>query len=293
MDPEVFAGQHLSPSDFSQETREPEQGKATTPADTNWRYFWANHLGTWKGRWTRYTPSGEVVETFTSSRDFRGDPSLIHIRQVNSYLYAGGRTVERNWSFNRSEHSQSDGFLHPESAVMRGLAFSKGAAAWLVPELEQDASAGLELFLMDGTARHSVGLVYDKDRRLVRTASIREDQRGYPGAAWSEDIEQGPPWDVSGQWKGVTETIRPDLSRSNEHDSELTWPMSANREHYFPDTIVLSCPPELPSDAPFAIAVLWQSGSDRLQTILVSYDMNPRMSTVKHQRLRAESLRVV
>jgi len=282
---QLFSDQDWSQPVFSQEIKRPRKGEAISPGDVNWRYFWDNHLGTWEGRWTRYKLDGDVLETFRSSREFQGGPTDSQIRQVNRYLYEDGRTVERSWTFSRAEHSQADGFQHPASADMRGLAFSRGAAAWLVPQLKQGSGVPLELFLMDGKVRNSVGLVYDKERKLVHTASIREDERDNPGTMWSEDIEQGPPWEPSGRWEGVTEVIRPDLSRSTEEGSELIWPTSANQEYYFPDRIVLSCPLEIPSDAPFFIAARWQSGADQMQTILVRYDRNGRLSTVAHQRL--------
>ena len=39
---------------------------AETRSERNWQAFWRNHLGDWRGRWTRYTPSGEIKETFAT-----------------------------------------------------------------------------------------------------------------------------------------------------------------------------------------------------------------------------------
>lgn len=107
----------------TEERSEALSAKVSKRADQNWHYFWDHHLGKWEGRWTRYTSAGTVVETFRSSRDFQADPSHTEIHQVNRYRYDDGRTVEKSWSFNRAEHSQADGFSHPASTVMRGLAF--------------------------------------------------------------------------------------------------------------------------------------------------------------------------
>lgn len=259
---------------------------ASHRADQNWQYFWDHHLGEWKGRWTRYSPDGTVVETFRSSRDFRADPAHTHVHQVNRYRYQDGRTVEKSWSFNRAEHSQPDGFSHPASAKMRGLAFRTGAAAWLVPALAADEAVPMELFLMDGKVRHSVGLVYGKDRKLLRTASIREDQRGYPGPLWSEEIAQESPWQLAGSWEGISEVIGADLSRSTQQASQITWPSTANREIYFPDRIVLSCPEHLPLGQPFSVAVRWLAGDGSLQIIRADYDQRARLDKVQHQLLR-------
>jgi hypothetical protein len=260
--------------------------EALTPVDRNWRAFWTNHLGQWHGRWTRYTSSGSVTESFRSTRDFHADPSQTHIQQVNRYRYDDGRVVEERWSYNRSDHSRADGFHHPASLVMRGLAFRDGAAAWLVPTLAPDAVVPMELFLMDGHRRHSVGVVYGKDRQLIRTASIREDQRGYPGVHWTEQTAQVSPWQVTGHWVGVTETMGPDLSRSIQRTRQITWPSPSNREVYFPDRIVLSCPERLPLHQPFSVAVRWLSADGRLQIIRVDYDAGARLTRLQHQVLR-------
>ena len=258
---------------------------AVTPADRNWRAFWSNHLGQWHGRWTRYTPTGSVMESFRSTRDFQADPSQSHIQQVNRYRYDDGRAVEERWSYNRADHSKADGFHHPASRVMRGLAFRDGAAAWLVPTLAPEAVLPVELFLVDGSVRHSVGVVYGKDRQLIRTASIREDQRGYPSAYWSEQTAQVAPWQLRGAWVGVTETMGADLSRSTQRTRQITWPSAPNREVYFPDRIVLSCPERLPLHQPFSVAVRWLSGDGRLQIVRADYDAAARLTQLQHQVL--------
>ena len=62
--------------------------------DRNWHGFWRHHLGQWKGRWTRYTASGNVKETFASTRHFTANPASTDIVQNNSYRYANGRSIE-------------------------------------------------------------------------------------------------------------------------------------------------------------------------------------------------------
>ena len=260
--------------------------QAVTAADRNWLAFWKKHLGQWHGRWTRYTPTGSVMESFRSTRDFQANSSNTHIQQVNRYRYDDGRAAEKRWSYNLFDHSKADGFLHPASLVMRGLAFRDGAAAWLVPNLVPDAELLMELFLMDGHLRQSVGVVYGKDRQLIRTASIREDQRGYPGAHWSEQIAQVSPWQVTGSWVGDMETMGSDLSRSTRRTGQITWPSLPNREVYFPDRIVLSCPERLPLNQPFSVAVRWLASDGRLQIIRVDYNSGGSLTQLQHQVLR-------
>ena len=52
-----------------------------------------------------------------------------------------------------SSRSKADGFHHPASLVMRGLASRDGAPAWLVPTLIPDIVVPMKLFLMDGRRR--------------------------------------------------------------------------------------------------------------------------------------------
>lgn len=282
-----FAFDPWSSRAAAQEVRKPDDVRPAALADQNWRYFWANHLGTWDGRWTRYAANGEVVETFRITRDFQRVSSDHQIKQVNKYLYVDGLTAEKTWSFNSAVHSQADGFAHPASISMRGLAFKEGAAAWLMPRLHESGVVSLELFLVDGQVRTSLGVVYGSDRKLHRTFNIREDQRGYPGSHWSEDVYQVTPWRMEGKWQGIIEIIRPDLSRTAQEALGIIWPASSgsNKEYHFPDQIVLSCPLELPAEKPFTIAVRWLDPSGDIQIVLAKYDENAELDMVLYQRL--------
>ena len=151
----------------------------------NWRHFWTHHIGAWRGRWTRYSPGGEILESFNSTREFTANPTGTAITQVNRYAYDDGRRVQKRWSFNSRDHNGADGFRHPASARMRGLALGNGAAVWLVPGLKPESLALFELLLVRGGKRNSVGVVYGTDGRLLRTASIREVRDGHTGTPWS------------------------------------------------------------------------------------------------------------
>ncbi|MFM8545576.1 MAG: hypothetical protein ACKOAP_11425, partial [Vulcanococcus sp.] len=74
--------------------------------------------------------------------------------------------------------------------------------------------------------------------------------------------------------------------RSSRQTSQISWPSAANREVYFPDRIVLSCPERLPLHQPFSVAVRWLSGDGRLHIIRADYDANARLSQLEHQVLR-------
>ena len=264
-----------------------------TPAETrsnrNWHSFWRNHLGEWTGTWTRYTPSGDVKETFASSRRFTADSAQTEVVQVNRYLYADGHAIRKEWSFNIDDHSQINGFAHPASESIRGLALDNGAAAWLIPHLQRDKIAPFELFLVDGDIRHSVGVLYGTNGQLIRTTSIRE-QRGKPANnPWTTALVQVDPWIPEGQWQGKAAQIRQDLSRVPIAQS--TWQRSETNQanHFFPDGIILRCPEQLVAGQPFAIQVIWMVNADELQTITAEYNSAAELIAVTHQGLSPDS----
>jgi len=256
--------------------------------ERNWHAFWRHHLGTWQGSWTRYTPDGDIKETFASTREFTANPAKTAIVQTNRYRYADGRSIEKAWSYNIEDHNKRDGFAHPVSVSMRGLALDNGAAAWLIPSLEAHQFTPFELFLMDGDRRHSVGVLYGKNGELVRTASIREQQRGGSSVGWSDAILQVKPWTPHGPWKGQKIQILPDLSRVPGRNTSWRWvdaEHSNQSNHFLPDRIILRCPERLNAGQAFSIEVIWMLNDDVMQTITATYDKNAELVDVTHQSL--------
>jgi hypothetical protein len=254
----------------------------------NWHSFWRHHLGTWQGSWTRYTPDGEVKETFASTREFTANPAKTAILQTNRYRYADGRSIEKKWSYNIEDHNQLDGFAHPASVSMRGLALDNGAAAWLIPSLKANQFTPFELFLMDGDRRHSVGVLYGKNGELLRTASIREQRKGGSTVGWTDAILQVKPWHPHGQWKGQKIQILQDLSRVPAQNASWLWKDAAQfnqSNHFLPDRIILRCPERLTSGQAFSIEVIWMLNDDVMQTITAKYDKDAKLIGVTHQSL--------
>ena len=69
--------------------------------DKNWKNFTANHLRDWHGIWTRYSPQGEVKESFQSLRSFQSNPEQTEIHQTNRYIYAEDNIKEESWDYNQ------------------------------------------------------------------------------------------------------------------------------------------------------------------------------------------------
>ena len=262
---------------------------AETRSNRNWQAFWTHHLGDWRGRWTRYIPTGEIRETFTSSRSFSANAAQTEVVQVNHYRYADGRSIRKEWNYNITEHSLADGFAHPASQSMRGFALDNGSAALLIPTLQANAFAPFELFLKRGEIRHSVGVLYGKDGELIRTASIREQRGNEPEKGWSDSVIQVEPWHLPGRWTGEQRQIHPDLSRSSLQRADWQWTENDQSNHFFPDGIILRCPERLVPGQLFSIRVIWLVAEGELQIITASYDSMAQLTVLTHQSLTPEA----
>ena len=256
--------------------------------ERNWHAFWRYHLGTWQGSWTRYAASGDVKETFTSTRQFTANEAKTDIVQVNRYRYADGRAIEKKWSYNVKDHNRRDGFAHPASVDMRGLALDNGAAAWLIPSLQPNQVAPFELFLIDGDIRHSVGVLYGKNGNLIRTATIREQRGNTPNIGWTHAIRQVEPWHPVGRWEGQGRQINQDLSHVPVQHTAWQWMETLQSNHFFPDHIILRCPQRIIPGQAFSLQVIWMLNHNELQTITAKYDNNAHLVAITHQALAPE-----
>ena len=259
------------------------------PSITNWNMFWEHHLGSWVGQWTRYSQTGEIQETFRSTRTFSANRKRTKISQINQQKFANGDTNTMQWNYSIHQHSHDDGFAHPASSLMRGLAFENGAAAWLVPQLQHNQYQAFELFLMQKNVRHSVGVLYGENGQLVHTASIREYRGELSNNNWSADIDQVNPWTIDGKWQGEKLQINPNLSRHPIQAVQWQWnldePETNQTNHFFPDKIILRCPTKVMPARDFRITVYWQAKNDQLQMIRANYNQAAQLNAVSQQTM--------
>ena len=251
----------------------------------NWNAFWDFHLGAWNGRWTRYQPTGELSETFLSRRTFRSSHDRKIINQSNQYFYQDGQQAEKVWQYTIQDHCQRDGFMHPASDYMRGLAFANGAAAWLVPQAKPDQYFPMELFLANQDSRHSVGMLYELNGELQRTACIREHRNDLGTSCWSESVRIIPSWNIGSDWYGSTEVIDTDLHRSSFKDTFNMTLQTDEIEYFFPDNIILRCPKKLSLGRPFTVSSIWLETQNKLKTITATYGHDSKLIDVRLQNL--------
>ena len=240
--------------------------------EQNWKNFTANHLRDWQGIWTRYSPQGEVTESFQSLRSFRGNPEETEIVQTNRYAYADGRTLEKSWEFNQLSNSLSNGLFHPENESMRGVFFEYGHAAWVSTKLKTGSYFAVELFFKYEELRHSVGIVYDEHGSLFRTANIREDAARFPSQYWSTELIQLAERNLGGNWQGTAVTMTPDLKISAPVVTQLHWGWEGHETFFLPDGVSVSCPGKISVGTSFTMVVNWLVTASEMQQLLVKYD---------------------
>ncbi|MGB7444414.1 MAG: DUF3598 family protein [Coleofasciculaceae cyanobacterium] len=240
--------------------------------DQNWKNFTANHLQDWHGIWTRYSPQGKVKESFPSRRIFQSNPEQTEIHQTNRYIYAEDKIKKESWDYNQRENSSDDGLFHPQADSMRGIFFESGHGAWATRCLKPDSYFGVELFFRHEELRHSVGIVYDQQGNLFRTANIREDTRGFPSQYWSKEIEQVSERNLIENWQGTSVTITPDLKISEPVPTQLHWGWEGYNTFFLPDGVSINCPDKVSVGSSFSLAANWLVTPSKLQQLSVKYD---------------------
>jgi hypothetical protein len=241
-------------------------------AERNWKLFCNHYLRNWRGVWTRYSPGGQVIESFKSMRSLRGNADLTEIVQNNRYVYDDGRVEEKEWSFSKETGNLPDGLFHPRAPSMRCLFFDQGSAAWLDKKLVEGQGLPMELFLKNGSSRQSVCVFYSGDGTLRMLSSIREHAEVEPNRFTMAELSRAPLRPFGDDFRGTSVTIRPDLTTSAEVPAQLRWGWEGNEEFFFCNGVSLSCPPVVKVGVPFVIAANWLSSPSTLHQIAVMYD---------------------
>ncbi len=248
--------------------------------EQNWINLCANHLRDWHGIWTRYSPEGEVIESFQSLRSFRSNQEQTEITQFNRYIYSDGKTEEKNWQLNKFSN-KPNGICHPAVPSMRAFFFDQGAATWSAKQLEPETIfQPAEFFFRYEELRHSVPIIYDGSGCLMRIVSIREDATGFPSKYWSTELNLLPDRNLSGNWQGSSVTMTPDLTVSPPIPAQLHFPIEGNEISFLPDGISVSYPAKVAIGNHFTIAANWLVTPSHLQQLSVRYDESGAFSSL-------------
>ncbi len=250
----------------------------------NWKNFTDQHLYDWHGIWTRYTPTGEVKESFRSLRHFESNIDKTEIDQLNQYILADDNIKEQKWHFSQKENSLPDGMFHPQAKSMRGYFFPSGHATWAVTQLQEGFPFGLELFFRYQHLRHSVGFRYDDQGNLFTIANIREDSAGYPSFFWSTELESFPSRNFSNNLQGTSITLTPDLHISDPLPTQFTWSREGHQVFYLPDGVSISCPEKVANGTAFCCVGNWLINEQEMQQLIANYDASGNFQSLTLER---------
>ncbi len=292
-------------------------------SDANWYHFASGHIYTWRGRWTRYSPEGEVVEDFKSKRDFRFGmseriytaastypiyfPPQIYkavdtdlVLQENTYFQEAER--KQSWTLDRHSNSLTDGIYHPQAETQRGL-FLPEIATWSCRELPSQTTGkpvGMEIFFRHKALRFSVGIVFNDAGLLQRLAIVREFSLEEDKAFWSENIDQQPPIIPEGTYSGWESTVTAELHYSRRKSSFTpieAWQTDGDfKITALPDGILVRLPSTINRSEERVIEVLWnleatpeaEVEAGTIYRARLSYDRAGRLESLTGGRLRRE-----
>ena len=240
----------------------------------NWRIFIARHVKDWHGLWTRYTPQGEVMQSFQSLRSFKiGNSEKTLVKQTNRYTYSDGSTQEKAFEYSMG----STGFTDNRSTGFVGMKvafFESGHGVSLAVHLNHTNYTGVEIFFRhEETIRHSTAIGYN-ERKLVRVSSVREDSSGYPGKHWSMEVKPVSERIFTGNWEGTSVTQFPDLTISEPVQTQLQWGWEGHQVLYLPDGITVSCPREIIEGTPVDVVASWLVTDTKMHQMRIKYDSN-------------------
>lgn len=250
----------------------------------NWKNFTAQHLHDWQGIWTRYTPTGEVKESFRSLRHFEGNSDKTEVYQLNKYFYAEDNVQQKSFTYDQLGIKLSDEISDHQYKSMQSYFFPSGHCSWLFPKLERGSKCGTELFFKYEHLRHSVVIVYDEQGYLLGTTYIREDSTGYPSSYWSTDLEQLSQRDLQKNWQGTSITITPDLQISDPVSTQLTWVWEGHKTFFLPDGVSISCPDKVSVGTPFACAANWLINETEIHQLIANYDESGKFKALTLER---------
>ncbi|MEB3230445.1 MAG: DUF3598 family protein, partial [Leptolyngbyaceae bacterium] len=153
-----------------------------TPVFSQWQRFLEGHCHHWLGRWARYEPSGQLIESYESERIFQLNGAETSAHQKNLHHKPDGLIVNE-WDLHRS---QDWGFDHPHCETMVNFYTADYMVFW-VPFKSAPTFFGIELILVRGDARVSVFATYNPQRCLSRFTLVREYKKGTQ-PMWSFDL---------------------------------------------------------------------------------------------------------
>jgi len=138
--------------------------------DTQWGRLVQHHCHCWLGRRTWYDREGFILDTVVARRilEVRNENT---VSQINLFFDENDCVHNEQWELQRSEDNNT---YFPPIPEMRSYFAVDGSALWAAQILPGRASK-YELFLMHGTQRISVMVMYDEAGEFDRLWHVQEE----------------------------------------------------------------------------------------------------------------------
>ena len=162
----------------------------------NWETFVEYHVNCdWYGIWSRYSPDGEVTESFQGIRSFHTNTDSSEVTHQNYLKYADG-------------NSETKTFGPYKKPTIRALFLDNSFYAGS-PKVEIGSGFGFETGFRYENKRSEAVVIYNETGDLQRITFINEKLVDYP-----KSITHLTPQEISQNWQGKAISINSDLLTS-------------------------------------------------------------------------------
>ncbi|NEO15355.1 MULTISPECIES: DUF3598 family protein [unclassified Moorena] len=224
----------------------------------NWKKFCRYYSGDLYGIWTRYSTTGDVIESWRCIRSFRPTADCREIHQQNHYTYASGNTETKT-------------FGPYKQPITTGLFLDNGFS-WGSTKVKSGSTFFSDICLRSENSRATAIAKYDESGSLKRFTVFPEHLGHFVNVATLPPAHQ-----ISSDWQGTVQTITPDWQISAP--IVTSWqPLDDLPEDYlrlhFTNGISISCPAQVESGKAFFVAVDWLVNQTLLQRGTRHYDQS-------------------
>lgn len=224
----------------------------------------------WYGIWTVYSPTREVIKSSKGIRILQANSDKTIITHTNQFPLPDGTTQEKQWQIDKETCNLPDGLSHPADTSKRGIALQgEGSSAWVPKTLETGRNFSVELFLKYEDFNTSIGSIYNEQGSLEKILYLREHFGSFP-----DSQSEAETIDLSGKWKGTTESITPDLEVSPivEIQELVLDPTGGKNETFLLPQVVINIPKTLPLGEEFEIIAGKLVTANQYQRLTAKYD---------------------
>lgn len=211
----------------------------------NWNTFFKYHVHDWHGIVTRYSPEGEIIESFKCIRTFDASSD-------------GNEYVQKNHHIYEDEKSETIKFGVKKKPITKAL-YIENSFSWCSGENGNFTNFRFEIGFRHQNRRATAGSVY-KNKTLEHIFIIHEYLDSYsPEKSFLPKVDKNNnSWE---NWVGQLKGISSDLIIFNK--SEIKWETLENISNenniilYSPEGISITSPSSLEAKIDFHLTVDW------------------------------------